>query len=47
MTAMADYLTFILVFWIFGYIPMYAIMSWKSYYSEKQREKTLREAIRS
>lgn len=43
---MTDYYSFMLLILGFVFLPMYVIASWKNYYREKQREKTLREAMR-
>lgn len=44
---MADYYSFMLIFSGFVLVPLYIIISWKSYYREKEREKTLRKAMDS
>lgn len=44
---MADYYTFMLIFSGFVILPLYIIIAWKNYYREKQREKTLRQAMRN
>lgn len=43
---MNEYYSFLEVIFLFVFAPLYVVSKWYSYYLEKEREKTLRQAMK-
>lgn len=45
--ALSAYYSFVIALIVLGFLPLYVVGKWKQYYEEKQRQKTMREAMRN